>query len=80
MRLPVYREIVGADVMAIGRGGGLSEVVLERRISTPKGNFAIRAVGRRVFIGCLTLWAESGLGSRLGLGFRVRVVWVRVLG
>ena len=55
MRLPVYREIVGADVMVIGRGGGLSEVVLERRILTPKGNSAIRAVGRRVLIGCLTL-------------------------
>ena len=54
MRLPVYRKIVGADVSAIGRGSGLSEVVLERRIINPKGNSAI-AVGRRVLIGCLTL-------------------------
>ena len=73
MRLPVYREIVGADVMAIVRGGGLSEVVLERRIIIPNGNCAI-AVGRRVLIGCLTLGRVRVRVKVIGLGFRVRVV------
>ena len=55
MRLPVYRKIVGADVMAVGRGRGCAEDVLGPRIQIPEVNRVIRAIGRRVLIGCLRL-------------------------
>ena len=80
MRLPVYREIVGADVMAVGQGRGGAEDVLGPRIHISDVKCVIRAGGRRVLIGCLRLVRVGGLGLGLGLGldFRVRVVWVRV--
>ena len=53
MRLPVYREIVGADVMAVGLGRGRAEDVLFFRIPVTEVKCVIRAIGRSVLIGCL---------------------------
>jgi len=50
VRLPVYLEIVRADVVALGRGRGRAKDILVPRFRTDamKG-----AVGRRVLTGCL---------------------------
>ena len=66
MRLPVYRKIVGADVIAVGQGRGCAEDVLGPRILIPGVNRVNRAVGRCVFTGCLRL-----VRVRVRVGVRV---------
>ena len=58
--------------MAVGLGRGCAEDVLGPRIIIIEVDGVIRAVGRRVLVGCLRLWLGLGLGLGLGCGFGVR--------